>query len=261
MLLTDPPYGVSYTGGTKDAMTIENDDITGEELRKFLSAAFVAADKHMNQGASFYIWHADSEGSGFRNACLDIGWQIRQCLIWIKDSMVLGRQDYQWKHEPCLYGWKGGSGHQFLANRKQTTVQKSHARWKINPVKDGVNITIDGETYLISGQNLRVKRVDTTLLEFDRPIASRDHPTMKPVALFEYQIINSARKGQIVLDLFGGSGTTAIACERTGRQARLVELDPKYADVIRRRWAEYVYGEDCDWVAMTPEIQITKDGQ
>lgn len=195
LLLTDPPYNVDYTGKTKDALKIQNDSMEDETFRQFLRDAFLTADTVMKPGATFYIWHADSEGYNFRGACHDIGWEVRQCLIWAKNSMVMGRQDYQWKHEPCLYGWKEGAGHNWYSDRKQTT-----------------------------------------LLEFDRPTRSEYHPTMKPVPLFDYQIKNSTKKGDIVLDLFGGSGTTLIACEQNGRTAYLMELDPRYVDVIINRW-------------------------
>ncbi len=198
MLLTDPPYNVAYTGKTADALTIQNDEMSDDDFRQFLRDVYTTADAVMRQGAVFYIWHADSEGYNFRGAAHDIGWQIRQCLIWNKNSLVMGRQDYHWKHEPCLYGWKGGAGHHWGSDRSQTTV-----------------------------------------LDFDRPTRSEDHPTMKPVALFEYQIQNSCPVGGIVLDLFCGSGTTVIACEQSGRIARTVELDPRYCDVIVRRWEEF----------------------
>lgn len=192
LLITDPPYNVDYEGGT--GMTIMNDNMEDETFRQFLRDAYTAADAVMKSGAAFYIWHADSEGYNFRGACHDIGWKVRQCLIWVKDALVLGRQDYQWRHEPCLYGWKEGT-HNWFSDRKQTTV-----------------------------------------LEFDRPKKSELHPTMKPVPLFDYQIRNSTRNGDAVLDLFGGSGTTLICCEQNGRDAFVMELDPKYVDVIVKRW-------------------------
>lgn len=201
MLLTDPPYGVSYTGKTKDALTIENDAKSDDEFIPFLESAFKAADNVMKPGAVFYIWHADSKAYVFRMACQMIGWEIRQVLIWVKNSMVLGRQDYQWKHEPCLYGWKSGAGHLWASDRKQTTV-----------------------------------------LEFAKPTANKEHPTMKPIALFDYQIKNNTKGGDAVLDLFGGSGTTVIACEQNGRNAFVMEYDPKYVDVIIDRW-ETLTGE------------------
>lgn len=198
MWLTDPPYNVAYEGKTKDALTIKNDSMSDDGFRTFLRDAYVTADTVMKAGAVFYIWHADSEGYNFRGAAKDAGWEVRQCLIWKKSSMVMGRQDYHWKHEPCLYGWKGGAGHLWAADRKQTTI-----------------------------------------LEFDRPSRSCEHPTMKPVALFEYQMLNNTKGGDIVLDSFGGSGTTLIASEKNGRDARLMELDPKYCDVIVKRWQEF----------------------
>jgi site-specific DNA-methyltransferase (adenine-specific) len=198
MWLTDPPYNVAYVGKTKDSLTIQNDSMNDEQFRQFLRDAYVAADIVMKAGAVFYIWHADSEGYNFRGAAADAGWKVRQCLIWKKSSLVMGRQDYHWKHEPCLYGWKEGAGHLWSADRKQTTI-----------------------------------------LEFNRPSRSGEHPTMKPVELFEYQMLNNTKGSDIVLDSFGGSGTTAIACEKNGRQARLMELDPRYCDVIVKRWQEF----------------------
>ena len=197
MLLTDPPYNVNYVGKTADALKIKNDSMEDEEFRAFLKNAFSVADSVMREGAVFYIWHADTEGYNFRGACKDVGWKVRQCLIWNKNSMVMGRQDYHWKHEPCLYGWKDGAPHLWCNDRKQTTV-----------------------------------------LDFDRPTKNIEHPTMKPVKLFDYLIKNNTKPNDIVLDSFAGSGTTLIACEQNGRVARLMELDPKYCDVIIKRWEE-----------------------
>lgn len=193
MLLTDPPYNVDYEGGT--GLTIQNDNMDDETFREFLRVSFFNANSVMKEGAVFYIWHADSEGYNFRGACHDIDWKVRQCLIWCKNTLVMGRQDYHWKHEPCLYGWKEGASHLWASDRKQTTV-----------------------------------------LEFDRPSVSKEHPTMKPVGLFDYLIKNNTKKDDIVLDLFAGSGTSIIACEQNGRIAYSMELDPKYVDVIISRW-------------------------
>lgn len=198
MLLTDPPYNVAYEGGTKEKLTIKNDSMGDDQFRQFLRDAYTAADSVMKAGAVFYIWHADSEGYNFRGAAKDAGWAVRQCLIWKKSSLVLGRQDYQWQHEPCLYGWKEGASHLWASDRKQTTI-----------------------------------------LEFDKPSRNGEHPTMKPVALFGYQMLNNTKGGDVVLDIFGGSGTTMIAAEKNGRVARLMEIDPKYVDVIVRRWQEF----------------------
>jgi DNA modification methylase len=198
MWLTDPPYNVAYEGKTKDALTIQNDSMDNAGFRQFLRDAYVTADTVMKAGAVFYIWHADSEGYNFRGAAYDAGWKVRQCLIWKKSTMVMGRQDYHWKHEPCLYGWKEGAGHLWATDRKQTTI-----------------------------------------LEFDKPSRNGEHPTMKPVALFEYQMLNNTKGGDIVLDSFGGSGTTLLAAEKNGRIAYLMELDPKYCDVIVKRWEDF----------------------
>lgn len=198
MYLTDPPYNVAYEGKTADALTIKNDKMGNDDFRNFLVDAFEAANDVLKPGAVFYIWHADSEGYNFRGACFDVGWKVRQCLIWNKNSLVMGRQDYHWKHEPCLYGWKDGAGHLWASDRKQTTI-----------------------------------------LNFDRPQRNAEHPTMKPIALFDYQITNNTKGGDIVLDSFGGSGTTLMACEQNGRNAMLMELDPKYVDVIINRWEAF----------------------
>lgn len=195
LLLTDPPYNVNYEGGTKDKLKIKNDNMDNDSFRQFLRNAFTTADSVMRAGAVFYIWHSDSEGYNFRGACFDIGWKVRECLIWNKNSLVLGRQDYHWKHEPCLYGWKEGASHLWASDRKQSTV-----------------------------------------LNFDRPSVNDLHPTMKPVALFSYQLTNNTHEGDLVLDVFGGSGTSIIACEQTNRKCRTCELDPHYCDVILQRW-------------------------
>ena len=198
MFLTDPPYNVDYEGKTKDKLKIENDKMDNDSFRQFLIDAFSNANMLMKAGAVFYIWHADSEGYNFRGACYDVGWKVRQCLVWNKNSMVMGRQDYHWKHEPCLYGWKDGASHLWTSDRKQTTV-----------------------------------------ISFDKPTKNDLHPTMKPVPLFDYQIKNNTNSGDIVLDLFGGSGTTIMACEQNKRVAYAMELDPKYVDVIINRWEQF----------------------
>lgn len=198
MWLTDPPYNVAYEGATNKKLTMKNDDMSDKQFRQFLRDAYIAADMVMRPGAVFYVWHADLEGYNFRGAAKDAGWNVRQCLIWKKSSLVLGRQDYQSQHEPCLYGWKDGAGHLWASDRKQTTI-----------------------------------------LEFDKPSRNGEHPTMKPVALFEYQMLNNTSVGDRVMDSFGGSGTTLIAAEKNGRVALLMELDPRYCDVIVNRWQEF----------------------
>ena len=209
MWLTDPPYNVAYEGS--NGLTIQNDSMEDVKFREFLRTAFGHAEKALKPGAPFYIFHADSEGYNFRGACHDIGLRVRQCLVWKKNALVLGRQDYQWIHEPCLYGWKEGGPHPWYADRSQTTV-----------------------------------------MEFNKPKKNDVHPTMKPVEMLVYLLQNSSKRGDVVLDTFGGSGSTLIACEQTGRVCKTVELDPRYCDAIRRRWAEFKHGEGCDWAKLTP---------
>lgn len=195
LLLTDPPYNVAYEGKTEEKLTIKNDKQDDAQFLQFLTDCFSCAFSVLKEGASFYVWHADSEGLNFRLAIKNAGLTLKQNLIWVKNSIVLGRQDYQWRHEPCLYGWKEGSAHNWYSDRKQTTI-----------------------------------------LEFDRPTRSTEHPTMKPIALFAYQLGNSTQRGGLVLDLFGGSGTSIIASEQTGRKCYTMELDEHYCDVILTRW-------------------------
>lgn len=196
LLLTDPPYNVGYVG--QDGMTIKNDRQEDDKFYKFLFNAFSAAKDNLKQGASFYIWYSSSEMVNFTNAANNSGLSVRENLIWEKNNIALGRQDYQWKHEPCLYGWVEGGSHSWYSDRKQTTV-----------------------------------------MHFDKPQRADLHPTMKPVALFDYQIKNSTKSGDVVLDLFGGSGTTIMACEQDGRNACVMEFDPKYVDVIIKRWEDF----------------------
>lgn len=212
MYLTDPPYNVAYEGKTEDKLTIQNDSMEDSAFYQFLVDSFVAADSVMNEGAAFYVWHADSEGYNFRGACRAVEWELRECLIWNKNTMVLGRQDYQWKHEPCLYGWKGGAAHNWYSDRKQTTV-----------------------------------------IDMNKPNRNAEHPTMKPVQLFAYLMENSSKPGDIVLDSFCGSGTTLIACEQMSRAARVLELDPKYCDVIVERYINLVGNSD--------EVSVERNGK
>lgn len=202
LVWTDPPYNVEYSGKTEEAMTIQNDTMSNADFRSFLAAAFRSMTKSMKPGASFYVAHASMEGYNFMGALQDVKLEYRQVLIWAKNSMVLSRSDYHWQHEPIIYGWKGGTGHTWHSDRKQTT-----------------------------------------LLAFDKPNRNGEHPTMKPSALVEYCIGNSSGRDQIVLDPFGGSGTTLIASEKMGRSCRMMELDEKYADVIIARWEAFTGGK------------------
>lgn len=206
LYLTDPPYNVAYgyNGAPtekhrKDGMVVLNDKMENDKFEEFLTNAFNAANANMEKGASFYIFHSDGYSYWFRKALLNtVDLETRENLIWVKNSMTLGRQDYQWRHEPCLYGWKKGASHNWFSDRKQTTV-----------------------------------------MEFDRPTKSVEHPTMKPIPLFAYLIQNSSQEGWNVYDSFGGSGTTIMACEQLDRNGFSMELDPHYCDVIINRWETY----------------------
>ena len=203
LYLTDPPYNVAYgyNGAPtekhrKDGLVVLNDKMENDKFEEFLTNAFNAANANMEKGASFYIFHSDGYSYWFRKALLNtVDLELRENLIWVKNSMTLGRQDYQWRHEPCLYGWKKGASHNWFSDRKQTTV-----------------------------------------MEFDRPTKSVEHPTMKPIPLFAYLIQNSSQEGWNVYDSFGGSGTTIMACEQLDRNGFSMELDPHYCDVIINRW-------------------------
>lgn len=216
MVFTDPPYNVDYGAkndflnrtdkGNRKTEAIENDKMEDEDFLQFLKDAFVNLYACTEEGGAIYICHADLQGLIFRMAMVQSGWLMKQCLIWVKNNIVLGRQDYQWQHESILYGWKGGEKHLWYGGRDQSTI------WNI-----------------------------------DKPSRSEDHPTMKPVELVARAIKNSSERGQIVLDTFGGSGSTLIACEKLGRKCRMTEIDPKYCDVIVRRWEQFT-GEKAELV-------------
>lgn len=209
MVITDPPYNVAYEGGTKEKLTIQNDSMGNDDFYKFLYDFYSALSTAVKKGGAIYVWHASSEIINFGKAMVDAGWLLKQQLIWVKNSMVMGRQDYQWKHEPCLYGWLKGDSHKWYSDRKQTTV-----------------------------------------IEWDKPQRNAEHPTMKPIGLFGYQIENSSKVGDIIIDAFGGSGTTMVACQQLKRKARLIEFDPKYCDVIVRRM-----------ININPNIVVKRNGE
>lgn len=195
LLLTDPPYGVSFKSSS--GLTIQNDSIKDEDFYCFLKSAFSAAVDCLEKGAAAYIFHADTEGLNFRRAFVDTGFHLAGCCIWVKDSLVLGRSDYQWQHEPVLYGFLQNGKHSWYSDRKQTTI------WN-----------------------------------FAKPKKNANHPTSKPLDLLSYPIQNSSQENAIVLDTFGGSGSTLMACELTNRICYTMELDEKYASVILRRYVE-----------------------
>lgn len=213
MVWTDPPYNVAYEGKTADALTIENDSMGDEAFYQFLYDMYSALITVTKPGGAIYVAHADSEGANFREAMKDAGWLLKQCLVWVKQTFAMGRQDYHWRHEPILYGWKPGAAHNWYTDRKQSTV-----------------------------------------MEFNKPARNAEHPTMKPVELVEYMLGNSSAPNDLVLDVFGGSGTTLIASEKSGRRSCLMELDPRYVDVIVTRYCEYtgnnkikLNGEEIEW--------------
>lgn len=250
--LTDPPYNVDYTGG--NGLKIKNDKMSKEAFSQFLHTAFKNAYEVMRKGAPYYIWHSDSEGIAFREALLDADLKIHQLIIWTKTKFVLGRLDYQSMHEPCLYGWKEGEKHTWISNRKQTSVI-GIPNQPFTKMADGrYSLKVDGRIYTIDADAVCTEEI-TDCMAFDKPWRSADHPTMKPTALLVYLIKNSSYRNAWVLDNFLGSGSTLIACEQTGRNCLGMEYDPHYCDVIRRRYAEFMSGEGCDWEALTPRIE------
>lgn len=242
LCVTDPPYNVAYQGKTKDAMTIENDAMDSGSFLEFLSAAFSNIELALKPGGVFYIWYAGKSATEFIAALRRNGLDVKEHLIWVKNMFVLGRQDYQWRHEPCLYGWKEGAPHYFINSRSETTV--------VDDSPDLDHISKANAIELLRA--IYEGGVATSTIYEKKPTASRLHPTMKPVTLIGYQIANSSRRGETVLDLFGGSGTTLIACEQLGRQCRMMEYDPHYADVIIDRWEKFT--------GQTAE-KISEDGQ
>jgi DNA modification methylase len=225
-VFTDPPYNVAYVGGTKDALTIENDSMPDAEFDGFLFDAFVGMASAMRAGAAIYVCHADGSGGAFRNAYTRSGLMLKQILIWVKDRFVLGRQDYNWQHEPIIYGWKPGAGHAWYGGFATSTV--------LDDEPDYAELSKAQLVEIIE----QARRVSTVVREA-RPSRNPDHPTMKPVGLITRLVLNSTKPGDVVLDPFGGSGSTLIACHATSRVARLIELDPRYVDVICRRFQEH----------------------
>lgn len=218
LTITDPPYNVDYTGGTQEALKIENDKMDSKSFYQFLFDFYSLAFDHSKAGAPIYVFHADSEGANFRTALVDAKFKLSQCLIWLKNSIVMGRQDYHWIHEPILYGWKEGKAHPWYTDRTQKTV-----------------------------------------VEFDKPLRNDEHPTMKPVGLFRYFIENSSKVYDLVFDGFFGSATTLIACELSRRNARGLELDPRFVDVAVRRWHNYMVENGLDYKILRNGRQLSEE--
>lgn len=214
-VVTDPPYNVAIVGETKDHLTIENDDMDESAFKDFLTKALENMADHLKEGGAFYIWHASMRTPVFFASAQDAGLTIRQVLQWVKSIFVLGRQDYQWRHEPCLYGWKDGAPHYFIADRTRTTVAES-------------TLDIEGMSERQAKDTLKkmLAEYPSDVIHEDKPARSADHPTMKPVALIARQVFNSTHAGDVVLDPFGGSGSTLAACEQIGRRCAIMELDP-----------------------------------
>lgn len=228
LYVTDPPYNVAYQGGTDEAMTIMNDSMDDVSFRQFLRDAFAVANNHLKPGGAFYIWHADSEGLNFRAAVKETGWLLKQSIIWVKNAIVLGRQDYQWKHEPCLYGWKDGASHYFVDNRSLATV--------IEEDEENLKEMTKGE--LISYIKTMQDTSPTTVFYEDKPVRNDIHPTMKPLKLIARCVLNSSKKGDKILDSFNGGGSTLMVCERSERVCYAMELDPVYVERTIKRWEE-----------------------
>lgn len=228
MVMTDPPYNVAITNSK--GMKIENDDMDNEDFKEFLLKAFENLEASLKEGGAFYVWYASRNHIPFEAALKEHGLTVRQQLIWNKSSFVFGRQDYHWKHEPCLYGWKEGASHYFVDDRTQSTIIEDK---NIDLKK------LKKEELLKLLEEIYSDKASTTVIDEDKVIVNSLHPTMKPIRLIARLIKNSSRPGELVLDLFGGSGSTLIACEQIDRRCKIVEYDPKYASVIIDRWEQF----------------------
>lgn len=251
LLITDPPYNVDYEGS---AGKIINDNMTENAFKQFLANAFKEMAEAIENGAAAYIFYGDAFSEVFRNEFRNAGFLLKQCLIWVKNTFVLGRQDYQWRHEPILYGWKQGAAHYFADKRNLSTVVDGSGRPEIE------SMSREEMADLLEFIYDELEMVDTTILYSDKPVRNLDHPTMKPVKLIHKLIENSSQAGWIVLDPFGGSGSTLIAAEAAGRKARLIELDPKFCDVIVKRYVKTTEKTNVRLVRDGKEIPIKETG-
>jgi len=230
---TDPPYNVAYEGG---AGTIQNDAMSDDDFADLLRKAFGALIEVMRPGASIYVAHSDTGGFTFRRCFIEAGFKLSSCLIWRKNALVLSRGDYHWQHEPVLYGWRPGAAHRWFGARDKTTMLEFEAPPFRQVGDDEWQIVLGETTLIIRGRDLTVQPARGTVFFEDKPTANSEHPTMKPVALVRRMLANSARRGERVLDPFGGSGSTLIASESLGMRGHLVELDERFVDVIVGRW-------------------------
>lgn len=247
--LTDPPYNVAYKG--EHGLTIQNDNMSVPEFDAFLLRAFGLVYHALKPGASFYIFHSVNAANSFLNSLTAAGMAMRQILVWVKNGFVLGRQDFQWAHEPIIYGWRDGASHRWFSDRKQSTVvdvpdqpfvKREDGRWQLKAGNRIYSIAADAVC----------EEESTTVIECPKPRRNDVHPTMKPVELLIRLLKHSCLREEIILDTFGGSGSTLIAAEQTNRVAFLMELDERYVDVIRKRYAEFRHGEGCAWDRLTP---------
>jgi len=250
LVATDPPYNVNYgdkaemldeyLGGTRNDSRIQNDNMSDGDFYKFLFDFYKQMIGSLKEGGSFYIFHADTQGYNFRKALRDNGVTIRQCLVWVKNSLVLGRQDYHWRHEPILYGWKPGAAHYFIEDRTQTTV-----------IDDKIDIKkLKRDELLEMLKGILSERTPTTVIYHDRPSTNDLHPTMKPVTLMGYLIKNSSRITEKVLDPFAGSGSTMVAAHQLKRRCYAMEIDPQYCEIIIDRMTKF-----------DPGLKVTRNGQ
>ena len=228
LVVTDPPYNVNVSNSK--GMTIENDNMQSEKFYEFLSKAFSNMNLYLKEGGAFYVWYASSEHINFETALNSAGLHVRQQLIWVKNQFILGRSDYHWQHEPCLYGWKGGSGHYFVYDRTQSTIIED------KPI-DYDNLSKEEVVKML--KKVYSAQLPSTIIRENKSLENNLHPTMKPINLMAKLIRNSSEKSEIVLDLFGGSGSTLIACEQLNRKCYMMEYDPRYADAIIERWEKY----------------------
>lgn len=225
LMITDPPYNVNYES---TAGKIKNDNMSSNDFYEFLKKFYANAFSVMRDGAAFYIFHADSETKAFRGACEEVGFKISQCLIWVKNAFNLSMQDYHWRHEPCLYGWKLGTAHYFITDRSQDTILEDIESLKSKSKAELL------EMYL----NLqKILEEHSTIIRENKPLKNDVHPTMKPLKLLARLMVNSSQKEWNILDLFGGSGSTLMTAEQLGRKSYLMEYDPRFADVIVKRFA------------------------
>jgi site-specific DNA-methyltransferase (adenine-specific) len=238
MVMTDPPYNVNYEGGT--GLKIMNDQMTNDSFYQFLYDFYTALGSYTKPGGAWYVWHADSEGANFRQAYKDSGLLLKQCLIWVKNALVMGRQDYHWKHEPCLYGWKEGAAHYFTDDRTKTTVIEDIADYRKLSKKELLDLV----------KEMTSDKQKTTIIHCDKPSKNDVHPTMKPIKLLAPLIENSSKIGELVADGFLGSGSTMVAAHQLKRRCYGTELDPKYCQVIVDRM-----------IKLDPTLVIKRNGQ